>query len=385
MIGIATKARIEVVPIADEHAEAVADFFRIVGWDPDATAEKVQHGRESAIRSNPFFPGTESPTVLFLSDGRVLGYVTSIPVLVWSRGRERRAEWIKGVMVHPDHRNGPIGFLLIKELMTRLTFPLSLVVGKPARRLFGALGMAEVGTILNYICPLNPGAILEKLDLEATGMPLPRWISAGVRLAQRTGLATTIGACAGCALRLRTLITSKHTRALRSDSPDVFPVESDLDGLWHLMRGEIEAAPVRNARYMKWRYGDSAVYRAITVRERGTLIGFAVVRRPRPDGDPRLRGIRTASLSDLLFPPSRPDVAAALLKQADAMACSLGADALLCSSSHPAVRAALAHRGYLRAPANLHFLSKSPAEYALPDDASAWWLMRGDSGADEVF
>src|SRR6185312_12163398 len=172
-----------------------------------------------------------------------------------SRGRERRAEWIKGVMVHPDHRNGPIGFLLIKELMTRLTFPLSLVVGKPARRLFGALGMAEVGTILNYICPLNPGAILEKLDLEATGMPLPRWISAGVRLAQRTGLATTIGACAGCALRLRTLITSKHTRALRSDSPDVFPVESDLDGLWHLMRGEIEAAPVRNARYMKWRYG----------------------------------------------------------------------------------------------------------------------------------
>jgi GNAT superfamily N-acetyltransferase len=376
------KARIEVVPIADEHAEAVAEFFRVVGWDPLATAAKVRRGR---ARANPFFEGAEPPTVLFLSDGKVLGYVTSIPVMVWNNGAERRADWIKGVMVHPDHRNGPIGFLLIKELMSRLTCPLSLVVGEPARRLFGALGMTDTGTMPNYIGLLNAGAVLKKLDPKAVGLSLPEWVAGAVRLAQRTGAATLLGACAGSALRLKALVCSRSSRGLRSGCARAFPKAADLDRLWHSVRRELEAAPVRNGRYLTWRYGHDDTYNPIAVTERGELVGFAVVRRPRADGDPRLRGIRTASLSDLVFAPSRRDVAAALLREADAVARSFGADALLCSASHPSLHAALSRRGYFRAPANLHFLLKHSAQRGVPDALSAWWLMRGDANADEVF
>lgn len=371
--------------MADEHMEAVARFFRIVGWDPNASATTVQRGRESSIQSNPFFPGTETPTVLFLSDGDVLGYVTSIPILIWEDGNERRAEWIKGVMVHPEHRNGPIGFLLIKELMKRLNSPLSLVVGKPARRLFAALGMTEIGTIPNYIRLLNPGTVCKKLDLQAVGVSLPSWLGSGVRFAQRTGLATVVGALAGHALAFKTLVRSSGNWALRAESPDGLPEESELDEVWRLTRSELKLAPVRNGRYLRWRYGDGAAYKAITVREDGALIGFGVVRRARPDGDPRLRGVRTASLSDMLFPPCRPDVAAALLRTADIVARSLEADVLLCSASHEAVQAALSRRGYLRAPANLHLLSRTRADEGVAPTLPQWWVMRGDSNADEVF
>jgi ribosomal protein S18 acetylase RimI-like enzyme len=385
MSAIATKASVEVVSMADEHAEAVAEFFRIVGWDPDATSEKVERGRKLAIQANPFFPGSEAPTVLFLSDGKVLGYVTSIPILVWSNGEERRAEWIKGVMVHPDHRNGPIGFLLLKELMKRLVCPLSLSVSDAVRRLFSALGMTDHGTIPNYLRLLNAGTVLKTLDLEAVGISLPNWLASVVRFAQKTGLATIAGACIGCAIQVKALVASSSTRGLQVDSPCVFPDRADLDGLWHLVRREIAAAAIRDGRYLTWRYGDGAVYQAIAVREAGTLVGFAVVRHPRSEGDQRLHGIRIATLSDLLFPPSRPEIAVALLKKADVVARLLGADALLCSASHPAVHAALSRRGYLRAPANVHFLSKNAAEFNPPGDFLSWWLTRGDTNADEVF
>jgi GNAT superfamily N-acetyltransferase len=385
MTEIVKKSSVEVVSMTDEHADLLAEFFRAVGWASEATPENVRQGRKSAIEGNPFHPGKEVPTVLFLSDGQVLGYVTTIPVLVWSGGEERRAEWIKGLMVRPEHRNGPIGFLLVRELLRRLVCPLSLTVSNPSRRLFEALGMANLGLIPNYLRLLDAGTVLKKLDLEGLGVSLPRWMAGAIRLSQAMGLAVVLGACAGGAMRLKVMLTSVSTRSLQVDSPDSFPDRSGLDRLWRLVRSNVAVAPVRDGLYLAWRYGDAAVYRAVTVREREELVGFAVVRRPRSEGDPRLNGIRVASLADLLFHPGRPEVAAALLKGAEVVARNLGADALLCSASHPAVLAALARRGYLRVPANLYFLFADPGKYNLPRDLSSWWLTRGDMNADEVF
>src|SRR3989442_10669176 len=105
--------------MGEAHAGAVAEFFRAV-WDSAATAESVWRGLQTAAERNPFFPGQHVQTVLFLSDERVVGYATSIPVSVWGACEERRAEWIKGLIVIPEHRNGPVGFKLVKELLRRL-------------------------------------------------------------------------------------------------------------------------------------------------------------------------------------------------------------------------------------------------------------------------
>ena len=380
------KPAVEVALMTDGHADSVAEFSRAV-WDPGATSEKVRQGRTLAIQSNPFFPGQDIPTVLFLSDGRVLGYCGSIPVAVWSGGEERRADWVKGLMVLPDHRNGPIGFALVKELLRRLERPLSLVVGAAPRRLFEALGMTDLGMLPNFLRLLNSGAVLKRIDLEALGASgVAPWLARAVRLTQRMGMAPLLGACADATFRLKRALNSLGGRSFEIDLPTEFPCPAELDALWQTLRAQIAVSPVRDSRYLPWRYGSTSEYRIVTVRSGRGLMGFAAVRRPRDDGDPRLKGIRISVLSELLFPPDRADIAAAIFRGAEVAAHQYGADALLCSASHPAMVTYLPRQGYLRAPSNLHFmLADKAGRPGLPRDLSAWWITRGDSNADEVF
>jgi GNAT superfamily N-acetyltransferase len=380
------KPLVEVRPMTDENAEAVAEFFRAV-WDADASPEKVRAGLKQATEGNPFFPGQASPIVLFLSDGRVLGYCGSIPIAVWSGGDEHRAEWIKGLMVSPEHRKGPIGFLLVKELMRRLEHPLSLVVGDAARRILGALGLTDLGLVPNFLRLLNTGAVLRKLDLEALGLSqrFPG-IGRGVRLARLLKMSRMLGGCVDAGMRMKMTLTTASTRSLEVETSGRWPAKDELDCLWKDFKREITAACVRDGRYLTWRYGDSSVYGVVTARSEGQLRGIATVRRPRAGGDPRLKGIRVAVLSDLLFSPQRADTASALFRGAESVARNFGAEALLLSASHSAVVSLLPRHGYFRIPANMHFmLANKAGQHEFSCDLSSWWITRGDSSADEVF
>jgi len=116
------------------------------------------------------------------------------------------------------------------------------------------------------------------------------------------------------------------------------------------------------------------------------LAGVAVVRRPREEGDPRLSGIKVATLSDMLFLPENRDVALALLAAAERTAHSMGADALLCTASHPAITTLLSRRAYVKLPGNVHFLVRDVKDvHALPKSLTDWFLTRGDANSDEVF
>jgi GNAT superfamily N-acetyltransferase len=381
----ARKASVEVVPLADAHADTLAAFFRAVHWDSDATPDSVRRVRRSTVEDNPFFPGEEAPTILFLVDGRAVGYVASTPILIWSDGRERRAEWVKGLMVLPEYRNGPIGFLLVKELLHQLACPLSLAVTNPTRRLLEAFGLTNVGLLPNYLRLLDPGSVLKKLDPQALGPSLPSWIIRAIQFAQKTGLAALGGACVGGGIGLKVILTSLGTRSLEVSSSDTLPESSQLDRLWEMARRNIAVAPVRDGRYFPWRYGKFQGYRAVMVHEKDELVGIALVRAPRDGGDPRLHGIRVALLAELLFPPERPDVAAAALQGAQGVARALEAEALLSSASHSAVRTALARQGYLPIPGNLRFFFADSGHYGLPRDLANWWLTRGDNNADQLF
>lgn len=386
MADTTKKPSIEVTLVTDEIAGAVAEFFRAV-WDPNASAEKVRRGRAQANQNNPFFPGQDFPTTVFLSDGHVLGYCGSIPVMVWSGGAEQRAEWIKGLMVLPEHRKGPIGFSLVKELLRHLERPLSLVVGEAPRRLFTAFGMVDLGLVPNYLRPLHTGTLLKRLDLESLGVSgAGSWKARVVKLAQRMRLASVLGACADGAIRLKVTFHTANLRSLKIETSGPLPDRTELDTLWGSVRTQITAASIRDGRYLLWRYGDASVYATVIVRCQQKLLGFAAVRRPRAEGDARLKGIHIAVLSDLLFPPDRPDVASALFTGAETVAKVYGADALLCSASHSAVTRLLPSHGFFSVPANIHFmLANKSGQNAFPSDLSSWWITRGDSNADEVF
>ncbi|MEJ7810377.1 MAG: GNAT family N-acetyltransferase [Gemmatimonadaceae bacterium] len=382
------KPQVEVVRVSDAHAEALADFLR-ASWGDTSTPADVRAARAAAAAANPVEPGADVPTFIFLSDGKVLGHIGTIPVRFWNGTGEHAAHWFNGFMVLPEFRNGPIGYSVLKEAVRQLGIVAVLTVAAPSRRLFKAMGFVDYGAVPNHIAVLHPSRVLTALDVEALGLGgLPPWAPRLVRLAQRTGLAALGGAVAAGALGIWKLARGAASGLDTSVGADAASV-AELDALWRAARAGIAASPVRDGAYLKWRYGPAEqgdAYEMVAVRDGRELVGAAAVRRPRGEGDPRLRGIKVATLSEIIFPPARADAGLATLAAAERAARALGADALLCTASHPALAALLPRRGFVRLPGNAHFMVRDPKNaHALPPALDAWWITRGDASADEVF
>jgi hypothetical protein len=382
----AARPRVEVVQLEERHDEALAGFFRHV-WNAEATAERVAAARNADRAADPHGSAQSPPAFAFLLNDEVVGYVGTIPNRFWSGSEELPGHWIKGLMVLPEHRNGPIGFLVLKEASMRTGLAAGMVVADPAIRLFEALGYRNLGPLENRILPLRPGRVLRRLDADAVGLSRRRpRLARALRFAQRTGLTAVPATFAALALSALALRTRLQAGSLATGTPATVPAE-ELDSLWRGVRSGIGAGSVRDGAYLNWRYGDrSAEYGFVTAREGGALAGVAVVRRPREEGDARLRGIRIATIADILFPTHRSDVGAALLEGSRRLAHAWNADAVLCSGTHPALLRLLRTHGFLKGPANVNFLlrGKAPAG-KLPDTLQKWWLTRGDSEADGVF
>jgi hypothetical protein len=166
--------------------------------------------------------------------------------------------------------------------------------------------------------------------------------------------------------------------------------EIDRDGvdrLWLAVRAELAASPVRGASHLADRYARDDRYLFVHVRsDRAELLGLGVVKRPREVTDARLHGIRVATLSDVLYPPSSPRVGLALLRAAEGVARSVGADSLLNGTTAGAVRRLTRRRGFFRLPGNLHVLARFPTEGSRePATLDQWWITRGDSEGDGSF
>jgi GNAT superfamily N-acetyltransferase len=385
------RPKVEVIQVSDRHVDCLAEFFRAV-WDPAATGERVRQARVIAAESNPVSPGQASPTFLFLGDGRALGHITTIPVRLWSHEVEHPAHFMKGLMVLPEYRNGPIGSSLLKEAIRHLGCALAIAVKPAAWKLFAALGFVHLGVLSNHLRVLRPARVL-RLDLEMLGLSgLPSWVPRAARLVRHRPIAAVLGAGAAAMVRLWTAAAHARTLGLTVSSADAAPEPSELDALWRMARGSMAAASVRDARYVRSRYGagggagEGTPYGFVTVRERSVLVGLAVVRRPSAHGDLRLGGLRVATLSDVLFSTDRTPVGLAALAGAEALARRFESDALLCSASHSRLRALLPLQAYVPVPGNLHVLARDPrGACGLPVRLSDWWLTRGDGDADEVF
>lgn len=377
---------VEVVRVADRHVPQLASFIREV-WDPGADPESVRRARAASAVENPAAGGTPAPTFLLLSGDLAIGHVGTIPIRLWYRGRAWPVHWVKGLMVLPEHRNGPVGFLLLKEAIKHLDCALAMVVEAAPRRLFGALGFTDLGPLPNYLRVLRPARMLRRLDLERIKLGvMSRRLGPLVEFLRRSGLAALAGYALGAGIGVVTLTAGRARRSLRPEYPSRLDAD-EVTRLWELVRSELPAGPVRDGAYLAWRYetGPMSLYRVALVREGDALVGIAIVRRPSAEPDPRLGDVRVAVISDLLFSPERRDIGRATLAAAETLARDLGADALLCSASHEAVGGALRRRAYLSLPGNVHVLVRGLPDGEGAPDLGAWWFTRGDSDADDVF
>ena len=296
-------------------------------------------------------------------------------------GADRPAYWLIGFMVRPEHRNGPIGFLLLKEAVRELEVTMSLTVQQTTVRLLTAVGFSKVGMLPNYVRPLRPDRILARIDPEVLGLTdTPAALRAAVHVTRHPWVAAVAGFAARSGLAAWATVNGRPGGALQGHGP-VEVTEARLNALWSDCRDTLGCAGGRDAAYLKWRYDLSSTgpYRAATVTDGAVLRGVAVVRAPRSEGDVRLRGIRAAILSDLVYDPANSNVGLALLAQAEQMARSLDADALLASASHRAHGPLFRRRGL-----NL-LVRDATGQLPGPTTLSDWWVLRGDMRADVAF
>ena len=383
------KPSVEVTRITDDNSDAVAGFFRKV-WTESATGERVRRARHDEARSNPASPGSDVPAVVYLRDGEVVGHLGTIPVKFWNGRYETPGHWLKGFMVLPEYQNGPVGFAVLKEMLKHVNVSGAMVVGLPARRLFQAVGFVDCGVIPNCVSLLRAASVATRIDIAGLGLGLPPWLHRAARTSQKAGLAWAAGAMAGTGFRAWRAL-HRSSSQFTTDLSGGLPSRSALDDLWARARPTIGAGAVRDGRFLSWRYhtGAGAVYEAVAVYERSNerrLVAIAVVRRWRDTPDQRLRGIKLATLSDILFCADEPAAGLAALAGAERVAHRMGADAILCSAAHPALASVLRRRAYLPLPGNVHLMLRDTKRSAeQPLEVDAWWVTRGDASSDEAF
>ena len=227
----AAGGRAFVTRFAPEYLRPLADFYRDI-WDPTTTPELVAKGREEDAAHNVVAAGEEFPTYLFVQRDRILGHLTTIPVRLRVGGTARPAYWFIGFMVRPEHRNGPIGFLLLKGAVGELGLTLSLTVQQATVRLLTAVGFREIGVLPNYVCPLQPGRVLAKLDLDALGLiGIPGPLRAMVRLARFHVASVGAGLAARMALDAWATFNGRPDSRFVGRSSVEMP-DASLDALW---------------------------------------------------------------------------------------------------------------------------------------------------------
>jgi GNAT superfamily N-acetyltransferase len=380
--------KLEIVRAEDAHAEALAAFIRAV-WNPAATAASVVAARAVAARNNVAEQGVAPPTWIAIRDGQVLGYVTTLSARFWNGTRDWPGYWIKGLMVLPEFQSGPIGYHVLKAAAQALPLSGGLAVAPAARRLFTALGYRDCGAIDNWLRPLRPARIVQRVDVTRLGLSrLPSWTPTLLKLGQSTGLGAVAGFGAGWALRSAAALRRAGTGRLSSAVLDPRQHAGEVAELWRRCSSGLGSAVVRNPDYLVPRYPvePDGQYNWVGVKRGATLAGLAILRSPRVASDERLRGIRVATLSDLLLDPADVKAGLALFGAVEQTARRLDADAILASSSAiPAVRL-LRRQWYLPLGGSIHLLFKSSGESegTFGQAAGDWWLQRGDGGSDDA-
>ena len=375
------KRKIQILNAAAVPAEALATFFREV-WDERATAESVETARRQAAVGNLAEPGAQVPTSVVIADEQVVGYCSSLPVEVWDGGASHPGYWAKGLMVLPDYRNGPIGYLVLKKLVGDLPRSVVLTVAPASVRLFEALGYANLGMVPNYLAVLRPGRLASRVPIASLEGRLPGVALRALRFAQRSNLLGLGAGALGLGVRAVTSIHAVSRIGLTVHHADRLPFSADLDALWRVVCRSGWSGVARNARYLEHRYGRGR-YHFVTVRQGDTLRALAILQAPRQQDDERVRGLSLGALSDLVVRQGDSRAAVLATRGAAALSRSLGGDAILASTPSRWMGRLLVSQAWVPVPGNLHFLVReADAGRSWPTSLGQWWLMRGDGESD---
>ena len=229
----------------------------------------------------------------------------------WNGQVGKVGHWLKGFMVLPEYQNGSVGFAVLKEMLNHVEISGVMTVALPARRLFQAVGFVDCGVIPNYISVLRAGRVAGRIDISNLGLGLPTWLDRCARAAQKAGLAWAAGAMAGGGLRAWRFLAGSSTR-LSTDLSGGLPSRSAIDDLWARARPHILAGAVRDGSFPIVAIRDArrsecmkrSQYMNVQASENSWRSQWCAPAVTIPTSG--LRGIRVATVADVLFRAGRP-------------------------------------------------------------------------------
>lgn len=376
--------KIRVAELTAADAAAVSVFYRKV-WNGGAPEQDDKAGSVAPAVECPFTAAMPAPVAVVFAGEDVVGYLGSIPTELWDGSRNAGAHWLKGFMVLEQYRNGPIGYLLLKQLMKQVGIGAVMTVAPAARRLFEAVGFRDVGVVPNYVSIIRPTKVLRALDVEKLGMDsLPGLLKAGLRVANSPPVAFLGGVAASAGMTLLDGVNRVRGAGLSAQVQSSPPAAQQIDALWRAMRGSLAMLPNRSGAYIAWRYAGRR-YQFICVRRGEALAALAVVRRPERVDDPRLAGLRVGLIVDLVVDPLDTAAARQALLAARGWGRRSECDAVLLTLSHRNTGRIMTGLGYARIPGNVHFLLRVPAgALDAPQGLDNAWITRGDAWGDDI-
>ncbi len=157
--------------------------------------------------------------------------------------------------------------------------------------------------------------------------------------------------------------------------------DTDIDQFFSTVKKYFPYCAVRDSVTLNWRFADSHEnkYRMLLAREKGIIIGYAVLRRM------TMKQFDVLAIVDILFSPERPDAGNALLKSVHEMAIELNVDMSSCMlNHHDPLCTSLQRSGYFKTPETFSLFVHEPGEKTpnfSKDSFDKWHLTWFDNDA----
>jgi hypothetical protein len=322
------------------------------------------------------------PRVLFLKGSEVIGHVATVPIRLAVVGRLLDASWVVGLMVVPEHRNGPVAPLLMKKLNEAVDIGLTLHVEEAALRVFKGVGWRHLGIIPQYIRILNARAFVRTFTQRSQQFLSRRESRLWAGLTRVPQPVAALVSVAFGGLALAGAVRRRCAAGATVSEERTF--DASYTELAERVKGKLGVWVFRDEQYLTSRYGRRMdAYRLLACRRQNRLLGYCIVKIRHFESDPRMGDIRMGTLVDCVFDPDEPEVLDSLLQSAVVLCRHEGIDVVFCSASLHEIGRHLRRHAFVRMPGTLnaafHDRTGTMGEN-LP--LESWHLMRGDSDAD---
>jgi GNAT superfamily N-acetyltransferase len=267
---------------------AIFDFVHLAY--PNRAQYRVPDRWEWEFERNPFRAPDQLPVFIAVDEGagRVVGQSCAMPARLWLRGETRSMAWGVDSYVLPEYRGTGLGTALQKLLFGATDVFMSLNVSAVNQRIKARLGSVALRPVLifNKLLRFLPERVAER-GARAVGLQNAR-ATRGARRVIRLLAADRVAT----ALLNRRLAYQDRRRRPPEDPllqvETVGAIGDEFDELWSRVSPSLEAAVVRDAAYLRWKFVSQPFmhYVVLGARRRGTLAGYAVLRRCRPPEPP---------------------------------------------------------------------------------------------------